>query len=256
MFVETHGHLVGVRGEQNLDEIIKRATEAGVVLTLTAGIDVPSSVQAVEVAKRYPSVKACLGIHPWYADEYNAEAHKKLMKLTEEKEVVAISEIGLDFFGRMDHNWQFSTKYIDEEIQRKAFRGQLRLARERGLPVIVHDRGKGFETLEILEEEGISRIGGAIHGFVGDFEHAKRCTNLGLHLSIADRALSRPENEKLRNAVRATPIEWLVTETDTGNPEGVVKSAERIAELKGLPLEIVGKATTSNLKRLLRMPDA
>ena len=221
MFVETHGHLAGVRGEQNLDEVIKRATEAGVVLILTAGIDLSSSIQAIEVAKRYRSVRACVGIHPWYADEYNEDVHKKLRQLAEEKQVVAVSEIGLDFFGRMDHNWQFSEKYIDEEIQRRSFRGQVRLAREVGLPVIVHDRAKDLVTLKMLEEEGVSRFGGAIHGFVGDYEYAKRCIDLGLYLSVADRALSRPENEKLRNAVKATPLEWLVTETDTGNPEGL-----------------------------------
>jgi len=255
LFVETHGHLAGVRGEQNLDEVIKRATEAGVVLILTAGIDLPSSIQAIEVARRYRPVRACVGIHPWYADEYNEDVHKKLRQLAEEKQVVAVSEIGLDFFGRMDHNWKFSEKYIDEEVQRRTLRGHLKLAGERGLPVIVHDRARGFETLEILEEEGISKIGGAIHGFTGSLEYAERCVDLGVYLSVADRALSRAENEKLREAVKEIPLEWLVTETDTGNPEGVVKAAERIAELKRLTLEKVGTATTSNLKRLLKISD-
>jgi TatD DNase family protein len=255
MFVETHGHLGGGRGEQNLDEVIRRATEAGVALILTAGIDLPSSIQAVEVAKRYKPVKACVGVHPWYADEYGEDVHQKLKDLSKEKEVVAISEIGLDFFGRMDHKGGFSENYVDEETQLGTFRAQLRLARELGLPVIVHDRAKGLETLDVLREEGVSEIGGAIHGFTGDLDYAKRAIGMGLCLSVAERALSRPENEKLREAVREIPLEWLVTETDSGNPEGVVKSAERVAELKGLPLEIVGRTTTSNLKRLLRMAD-
>lgn len=253
MFVETHGHLVGVRGEQNLDEVIKRATEAGVVLILTAGIDLPSSVQAVEVAKRYEPVKACVGIHPWYADEYNEEAHEKLRELAGEEEVVAVSEIGLDFFGRMDHNWRRSEEYIAEEIQRKTLRGQLSLAKETGLPVIVHDRAKGFETLEILKEEGVSEIGGAIHGFSGDLGYAEKCIDMGVYLSLSGRALSRPGSERLREAVREIPLEWLLTETDSGAPEGVVKAAELIGELKGLAQEAVGRATTSNLKRLLKI---
>lgn len=253
MFVETHGHLVGVRGEQNLDDVIKRATEAGVVLILTAGIDVPSSTQAVEVARKYEPVKACVGIHPWYADEYNEEAHKKLRQLAGEEEVVAVSEIGLDFFGRMDHNWRRSEEYIDEEIQRKTLRGHLSLAKEMDLPVIVHDRAKGLETLEILKEEGVSEIGGAIHGFSRDLIYAEKCIDMGVYLSLSGRALSRPENEGLREAVREIPLEWLLTETDSGNPEGVVKAAELIGGLKGLTLEEVGRATTSNLKRLLKI---
>ncbi|MFB0543671.1 MAG: TatD family hydrolase, partial [Candidatus Bathyarchaeia archaeon] len=241
MFVETHGHLVGVRGEQNLDEVMKRATEAGLVLILTAGIDLPSSVQAVEVAKRYEPVKACVGVHPWYADEDNEEVHEKLRLLAGDEEVVAVSEIGLDFFGRMDHNWRRSEEYIPEEIQRKTLRGQLSLAKEMGLPVIVHDRAKGFETLEILKGEGVSEIGGAIHGFSGDLGYAEKCIDLGLYLSIAGRALSTPGNERLREAVREVPLEWLLTETDTGAPEGVVEAAELIGELKGLTLEEVGR---------------
>ncbi|RJS89393.1 TatD family deoxyribonuclease [Candidatus Bathyarchaeota archaeon] len=255
MFVETHGHLVGVRGERDLDAVVRRAEEAGVVLILTAGIDLPSSVKAVEVAKRYETVKACVGIHPWYADEYDEEAERRLRELAGEREVVAISEIGLDFFGRMTHSWSFTSEYIEEEVQYRTLRGQLGLARERGLPVIVHDRAKGFETLEILEEEGVSEIGGAIHGFSRDLDYARRCIDLGVYLSVSDRALSRPENEGLREAVKEIPLEWLLTETDTGNPEGVVKAAERIAELKGLTTEEVGEATTSNLRRLLKIPD-
>ena len=255
MFVETHGHLTGVGREQNLDEVIRRATEAGVVLILTAGIDLSSSIQSVEVAKRYEPVKACVGIHPWYADEYSEDVHEELKQLAREKEVVAISEIGLDFYGRRDHEGGFSENYVDEETQLGTFRAQLRLAREIGLPVIVHDRAKGLETLDILRGEGVSEVGGAIHGFTGDIGYARRAIGMGLCLSVADRALSRPENEKLREAVKEIPLEWLVTETDSGNPEGVVKSAERIAELKGLPLNVVGRTTTSNLRRLLKISD-
>lgn len=251
MFIETHGHLVGVRGEQNLDEVMRRATEAGVVLILTAGIDLSSSVQAVDVAKRYEPVKACVGIHPWYADEYDEEVYEKLRHLAGEGEVVAVSEIGLDFFGRMNHSGMRSDEYVDEEIQRKTFKGQIRLAEEVGLPVIVHDRARGFETLEILEEEGVSVIGGAIHGFSGDLDSAERCIDMGVYLSLSGRALSRPESEKLREVVREIPLEWLLTETDSGDPSGVAKAAELIGEIKGLSKENVGRATTSNLKSLL-----
>jgi len=254
LFSETHGHMVGSRGEQNLDQVITKAEQAQVVLVLTAGIDLPSSVQAVEAAKKYSIVKACVGIHPWYADEYNAEAHESLSALIENNAVVAVSEIGLDFFGRMEHDGKRSEKYVAEEIQQKTFRGQLRLAKEKGLPVIVHDRARDSETLEIMKEQQISKFGGAIHGFTGNLGLAKKCIDSGILISVSERALTRPENEELRRAIGEIPLEWLLTETDSGSPDGVVKVAERIADLKGLTPQHVGNQTTSNLKRLLRIP--
>lgn len=253
MFSETHGHLSSASGERNLDEVIRQAEQSHIVLALTAGIDLPSSVQAVELGKRYEIVKACVGVHPWYADEYNDQTRKSLSELIDRNKVVAVSEIGLDFFGRMEHNGIRSEKYVQEEVQYETFRGQLRLAREKHLPVIVHDRARNHETLEVMDEQQVSKIGGAIHGFSRDLSFAKRCISSGLLISVSERALARPENEELRRAVREVPIEYLLTETDSGSPEAVLKSAERVADIKGLTLEEVGNQTTSNLRKLLRI---
>lgn len=252
VFVETHCHLVGTRGPQNTGETVKEAVEAGVVLILTAGIDVRSSELCVEAAKEGRILKACVGIHPWYADEYDGVAREKLSRLAIKENVVAISEIGLDFFGRMDHDWQRSENYIAKETQINAFRGQIGLAVQKGLPVIVHDRSTKQETLDILEEEDVKKVGGAIHGFTGDISQAHRCMELGLLLSISERALLRSDAEELRNAVQQVPLDWLTTETDSAAPEGVIKAAELIASLKGLKVQDVGQATTENLKRVLK----
>jgi TatD DNase family protein len=245
MFSESHCHLRSVT-----EDLVKEAEEAGVELVLTAGIDVESSEEAVKTASRFGIVKGCVGIHPWYADSYDPKNLERLRDLAGGKEVVAVSEIGLDFTGRMTREWVRTDEYVDPGIQRMAFRAQLGLAKELGLPVLVHDRAPGQEILEILEEEGIIEVGAAIHGFTKGPEYAGRAVEVGVYLSIG-RGLLREENKELEEAIRQTPLDRLLTETDSGDPKGVILVAGKIAELKGLYVEEVGAAATRNLKKLL-----
>ena len=247
MFSESHCHIREVN-----EEAIERAEKAGVELVLTAGIDLASSEQALEVAGRFGVVKGCVGIHPWYADEYSPENLEKLQELAGRDEVVAMSEIGLDLAGRMTRERVRSSEVIDPDIQRAAFRDQIGLAKEMGLPVLVHDRAHGEEVLDILEETGIVEVGAAVHGFSKGPEYARRAVGMGVYLSIG-RSLLRGENEELAEAIRRTPMEWILTETDSGDPTGVLSVAEKLAELKGMTMDEVGLAATSNLKKLLRL---
>jgi len=247
MFSESHCHLRVVS-----EETMEKAERAGVELVLTAGIDMASSEAAVETAGRYGIVKGCVGIHPWYADEYSQENLGKLRELAEKGGVVAISEIGLDFAGRRTRQGERSTEVIDHDVQREALRGQIGLAKELGLPVLVHDRAPGEEVLDILGETGIVDVGAAIHGFTKGPGYAERAVGMGVYLSIG-RGLVRGGNEELEEAIRRTPLEWLLTETDSGDPTGVLQVAERIAELKGATRDEVGLAATRNLKKLLKL---
>ncbi len=247
MYSESHCHLRDVT-----DESISKAMKAGVELILTAGIDVASSEKAVEVASKYEIVKSCVGIHPWYADEYNFENLTKLKQLAENKEVIAVSEIGLDYIARRTRQWERSDEVIDPNIQRKAFRGQIGLAKELNLPMLVHDRAHGEELLDIIDEENAADMGVAIHGFSKDTNFAKRALNMGIYLSIG-RSLLMDNNKELKEAIIQTPIEWLLTETDSDDPTGVINVSEKIAELKGITKEEIGIAATKNLKKLLRI---
>lgn len=248
MYSESHCHLRGLS-----DEAVEGAERAGVELVLTAGIDLASSERAVQTARKYRIVKACVGIHPWNADQYSDDARQRIKELAGDAEVVAISEIGLDYVGRRNSEGRYVNECIDPQIQRTAYREQLRVAKELGLPVLVHDRTPDREVLDILEEEGSAEIGAAIHGFSKDLAYAARCVDMGVYLSIGLRAISAPENESLRAAVRQTPLEWLLTETDSGTPERVLIVAEKIAELKGLTRNAVGQAATRNLKKLISL---
>jgi len=193
-----------------------------------------------------------VGIHPWYADTYGAEALEGLRELAGNPEVVAVSEVGLDYVGRMTPDWVRTDEIIDPEVQRAALRGQLGLARELGLPVIVHDRTPGLELLEILEEEGVVEVGAAIHGFAKDAEYVVRAVEMGVYLSIG-RSVTREKNEVLMEAIRQVPLDWILTETDSSDPTRVLEVAEKAAEVKGLTREEVGRAATRNLKKLLKL---
>lgn len=251
MFSESHCHLRNIN-----DSIIEQAEKLDVELILNAGSDIVSSEQTVLTAKRFHIVKACIGIHPWNADQYNRDALLRLKELAASGSVVAISEIGLDYVGRRNREGKHVDEYVDKHIQRVVFRYQLRLAKELRLPVIVHDRTSDQEVLNMVEEENNAEIGVAIHGFTKDLAYAKRCMDLGIYISICLRDIIEAANESLRDVVRQIPLEWLLTETDSGSPEGVLKVAERIAELKGLTKNNVGHAATQNLRRLIKLqPD-
>jgi len=245
MYSDSHCHFKGAT-----EESIKKVRMAGVELALTAGIDMASSAEAVEVAGRYDLIKACVGIHPWYADEYNAENLERLKGYAGNEGVVAVSEIGLDYISRMTRQWERSNEVVGPEIQRAAFRGQIGLARELELPVLVHDRARGEELLDILNDEEIVSVGAAIHGFSKDPDYARRAVKMGVYLTVG-RGILAGENDELDEAVRQIPMKWLLLETDSGDPSNVVLVAEKIAELKGVDREAVGSAATRNLKKLL-----
>jgi len=244
MYSESHCHL-GDMTKDDLENIEKQ----GFKLLLTSGIDPPSSEQALKTSQRHRIAKACVGVHPWYADEYTAGVGEKFIELSHDAECVAISEIGLDFVGRMTHEWVKEDRYIDPKIQYEALDAQLGLARELSLPVIVHDRAPKMDILEILEKSGNTNTGVAIHGFSKDIDYARRCVDNGIYLSVGMRTIQNADPIYL-NAVKNTPLEFLLTETDSSKPEGVKTVCKLIAVLKESSMEEVGKVTTENLMRL------
>ena len=247
MFSESHCHL----GEIT-DEAIRKAESDGFTLLMTSGIDLNSSLMAVETAEKHKIVKACVGVHPWYADDYNDKIEAKFLELAKLDDVVAISEIGLDFKGRMTKEWVREDRYIEKPIQYSAFKSQLKLAKSLNMPAIIHDRADGQEILDIVEEHGDLESGIAIHGFSKGPEYAERCVNLGIMLSVGRRTIETGEPEFIE-AIKKTSIDYLLTETDSSNPEGVLRVCDLIGEIKGLTRQQVGTAATQNLMRLCNL---
>lgn len=245
MYSESHCHL----GDMTQEDLVE-AEKKGFTLLLTAGIDLPSSKQALEIAQSHHIAKACIGVHPWYADEYNNSVREKFHILADDPECVAVSEIGLDFKGRMTHEWVHEDTYVDPKIQYETLDAQLGLARELSLPVLVHDRAPKMELLELLERSGNINTGIAIHGFSKDLDYARRCVDNGIYLSVGLRTLQSGDPGYIR-AIKETPIEYLLTETDSSKPEGVHTVCKLIADIKDLKQEEVGKIATENLMRLI-----
>lgn len=284
MFSESHCHLRHLPYDY-VGPTVKRAEKAGVELALIAGVDVWSSHQEILTAKRFNILRTCIGIHPWNADLCNEETLGKLKGLASDEKVVAISEIGLDYRGRRDRETaRMGVEPLDKQIQRNAFRAQLKLAKELDLPVIIHDNTPEQEVLDILEEEGNAKIGAAIHGFDKDLAYAKRCMKMGVYISIGlttlapeaganlstsqllskwfgtaptsqsgSMAVSEIKRETLKDVIRQIDLKWLLTDSDRDCFDIVVVASEKIAEIKSLSRDEVGSVTTNNLKRLVRL---
>ncbi len=257
MFFDTHAHLDLPPLSDEEGKVVARAREAGVTRILTVGIDPESSAKAVEIAHRNAGVYAAAGLHPHEASSLSDALLSRLEALSRCDKVVAIGETGLDFY--RDHS--------PRDAQRAAFREQIRLARRRGLPVVVHDRDAHDEVLKILEEEKASETGGIIHCFSGDYETARRAVAMNFFVSIPG-AITYPKSEAQVEAVRKLPLERLLIETDcpylapvphrgkTNEPAFVPLVAAKIAQIRGLSVEDVARITTLNAVRLFRVPAA
>jgi TatD DNase family protein len=245
MYSESHCHL----GDMTLGDI-RAAESKGFKLLLTSGIDLPSSKEAISTSQRHDIVKSCVGVHPWYADEYDDKVGERFRVIAKDPECVAISEIGLDFIGRMTHEWVREDRFIEPKIQYEAMNSQLALALDLELPAIVHDRAPGQEMLDILVASGTLNTGLAIHGFSKDTDYARRCVDHGIMLSLGLRTIQNADPAFI-SAVESTPIEYLLTETDGSKPEGVITACELIGEIKDMSKEDVGETCTRNLSRLL-----
>ncbi len=247
MYFESHCHLRAVT-----PEAMEKAKTDGFRLLLSAGIDLKSSEEAAEAARKYGIVKACVGVHPWYADEYNHDAENAFRELANDPGVVAVSEIGLDFIGRMTKEWVREERFIDKKIQYRTLKKQLALAHDLKLPAIIHDRAPGQEILDTLLKSDNLETGLAIHGFSKDAEYAKRCVDNGVYLSVGLRNIQNAD-ESYRDAVKAIPVECILTETDSGTPQGVLTVCDLVGEIKGLTRLEVGEAATRNLMGLCRL---
>ena len=217
MLSDAHAHLYRYSPE-DLNGTVRRSEKSKVKIALIAGVDLETSIKTVDIAANYDLVYACVGVHPWYADTFNDIVYEKLRNLAKENRVVAISETGLDFVRRRDYVYStsFVKGHLPKEIQRKAFISQIKLAKETKLPLIIHENSSHIEILEILRQEDASKIGGAIHGFVGDLKTAEQYLELGFYISIGKRAIwsvlfDPDRTSSLRRVIEEAPIEKLLS---------------------------------------------
>ncbi|MDD5097953.1 MAG: TatD family hydrolase [Candidatus Omnitrophica bacterium] len=248
MLVDTHCHLDFPEYDQDRDEVIQRAKERGIEYIVNIGSSLKGSEGSLELSRKYASIYATVGIHPHEADSITPETLAKIKNLAKNQKVVAIGEIGLDYFK------QFSKK----ENQLPLFLSQLTLAKELGLPLVIHTRDAQADTLKALKD--MMPVKAVVHCFSGDSLFLKECLDLGFLISFTCN-ITYKKAQDLRDIVKLTPIESLLLETDAPylSPEGfrgkrnepahVRLLAEAVAGLKGLKIEEVERVTTENARR-------
>ncbi len=251
MLLDSHAHYDDKRFEHDLPETISRAIDSGVEYILTASSDIASSVENISLTQKYDILYAAVGVHPHNAADINNSIISALADFASYPKVVAIGEIGLDYF--YDNS--------PREAQKVWFAKQISIARNVKLPIIVHDREAHEDTLNILKSEDAREVGGVLHCYSGSVEMAKQILDMGIMISIAGPVTFR-NAKKLFEVVKYVPDDMLLIETDSPyltpepyrgkrNESAYVKLvAEIIAEIKGRSLDYIAEITTSNAKRL------
>lgn len=255
--IDSHCHIDMPQFDQDRAEVVARAREAGVEnMLVVGGVDEEGGHQrALRVAQEL-GFPCSAGVHPHEARLYDDDIDGELRGLARDRLIVAIGEIGLDF--HYDHS--------PREAQREAFRRQLQLAKDVGLPVIIHTREADKETIAILEHEEAEEIGGVIHCFTGTRELAERALVLGFCISFSG-IVAFPRAETIQEVARMVPRERLLVETDApflappphrgkrNEPAFVVEVARAVARLRGEPLEDLSRPLLENFMRAFKLPE-
>ena len=252
VFIDTHAHLCDEKFDEDRVEVIARAAEAGVAQIISMGDTMAASAQVVADAEQYPALYAAVGVHPESACVLTDAERAQLLAWANHPKVVAIGEIGLDYYWEKDPQVR--------AVQREMFVTQLDIARAAGLPVCIHDREAHGDTLAILQAEGRD-LTGVLHCYSGSLEMARALWKMGYYIGI-DGPLTFKNAAKLPDIVREAPRERLLIETDSpylapvprrgkrNEPAYVAFVAAKIAELREESVEEVAAYTTENARRL------
>lgn len=252
MLIDTHCHLDFPEFDNDRDEVIKRAGLAGVHYIINVGADVEGSRRSVELARQYPGVFAAVGIHPHYADNVTPQDISVIKELANANKVVAIGEIGLDFY----------KNYSRPENQKRIFIWLLELARDLNLPVILHSRDAHKDTLEIIRK--FLPLKAVVHCFSADEKFLSQCLDLGLFISFTCN-ITYKKAQNLRDIIKLVPMNRLMLETDCpylpaqpfrgkrNEPVQVRILAEESARLKGMSFEALAQETTANARSFFRL---
>lgn len=252
---DTHAHYDARQFDADRDQVLSSLPSQGVKLVVNPGCDLASSQMAVELAGRHPFVYAAVGVHPEDCEDWEDWHIDRLRALAAQPKVVAIGEIGLDYY------WPENPS---RELQKQVFQAQLALAVELNLPVIVHDREAHGDSLDIIREFPGAR--GVFHCFSGSAEMARELVKLGWMISFTG-VLTYKNARKAAEAAQAVPLERIMIETDSPymapvpyrgkrNHSGYVELVcQRLAELKGITPDECSRITLANGRNFFHIPD-
>ncbi len=252
-FVDTHCHLHFPEYQTDLESVINRARSSGVQYFLNVGTDLESSRKAVELSDQYDFIYATAGIHPHDAKDATPEAMCQIAGLLKHPKIVAIGEVGLDYYRNLS----------PADVQIKILIQFFELSKQYQLPLVLHIRDAYEEAVKLLKEHFKPPISAVSHCFSADTEIMKKLLDLGLFISFAG-PVTYKKNDTLRKAAKNCPLDRIVLETDApflapqshrgkrNEPAFLIETAKWIAELKGISLEELGKASTTNCEVLFK----
>jgi TatD DNase family protein len=252
--VDSHCHLDDPQFDPDRETVIERALAAGVtcLLAIGTGNGPPDLEAGIRLAETHGCVLASVGVHPHYASKATPETWRRMRELVAHPKVVAVGEIGLDYY--YDNS--------PREAQHAAFIEQMSIAAEARKPIVIHTRDAWEDTWRLLEAHWpAAGLGGIVHCFSGGPEEAGRALDLGLHLAFGG-IVTFPKADKVREAAVRTPLDRLLVETDApylapapwrgkrNEPAFIVETVRRLAEARGEPPETLAAAATGNFARL------
>ena len=249
MLFDTHAHLNDPAFDPDRDALIRALPEKGIGLVMNVGCCLDSSRDCVKMAETYPHIYASVGSHPDAADEVNEEVLDEYRMLCKHDKVKAIGEIGLDYY----------YEDIPRDIQQRAFRMQLELAKELDMPVIVHERDAHQDGLMIVKD--FPTVTGVFHCYSGSAEMARQLVNMGWYIGFTG-VLTFKNARKAVETASTISLERIVLETDCpfmapepfrgkrNDPGYLFRMAEKLADLRGISVEEVEAITTQNAKKL------
>lgn len=253
MLFDTHAHINDPAFDEDREEILLGLQDKGVGMVMNVGCCLESSLDCIRMAEKYPFIYASVGTHPDSADEVDDTVIAQYRKLCAENEKVrAIGEIGLDYY--------YET--VPREVQIRAFRMQMELAREIGMPVIIHERNAHDDGMRVVKE--FKDVTGVFHCYSGSAEMARQLVDMGWYIGFTG-VLTFKNARKAVETAQRIPLERIVLETDCpfmapepfrgkrNDPGYLYRMAERLAELRGISIEEVHAITTENAKRLYRL---
>lgn len=251
MLIDSHAHLDDERFDEDRDKIIKDLTKDGISLVINPGADIASSVKAISLSEKYDNIYAAVGVHPHEVEDMDNDTLLVLKSLAQKEKVVAIGEIGLDYY--YDNS--------PRDLQKKWFREQIRLAKKIKLPIIVHDRDAHKDTFDIIKEEYDDTLRGVLHCYSGSLEMAKEYIKMGFYISFAG-PVTFKKAKVPKEVAKEIPLENLLVETDSpyltpepkrgkrNEPSNVRYVAAMISQLKSVDFEKVANYTSKNAKEL------
>ena len=255
--IDSHCHLDDERFAEDREAVIQRAQEAGVshMMSIGTGDGPPDYEVAIRIAEKYDCVYATVGVHPHAAKQFDNESPARLADLLKHPKVLGLGEIGLDY------HYDFAPR----DVQHRAFLDQIEVAKSAAKPIIIHTREAWADTFELLEKHWApAGLPGIMHCFSGGVVEAERCLAMGFYLSFSG-VVTYPKAVELHDAARVAPADRILVETDApylapvpfrgkrNESAYVVRTAERLAELRGVSVQTVAQQTTENFRVLFQL---